>query len=99
MSSPKWGRGSGGEAHRATSVVLTPRRGVVPQVILFVIWIEADARSPWFAFPLLGWGMILAVHGLRLRDEDSRGDHDRARRARRTACRAGPTIRIARTSP
>jgi 2TM domain len=34
------------------------------QVILFVLWIAVDARFPWFAFPLLGWGMLLAVHGV-----------------------------------
>ena len=30
----------------------------------FVIWSAADAHFPWFAFPLLGWGIILAVHGV-----------------------------------
>jgi hypothetical protein len=34
------------------------------QVILFVIWIAAGAQFPRFAFPLLGWGIILAVHGV-----------------------------------
>ena len=37
---------------------------VPTQVILFVIWSVADAQFPWFAFPLLGWGMILAVHAV-----------------------------------
>jgi hypothetical protein len=46
-------------------VVLAPRRVFVPtQVILFVLWTAVDAQFPWFAFPLLGWGMILAVHGV-----------------------------------
>ena len=34
------------------------------QVILFVIWIAVGAQFPWFAFPLLGWGIIVAVHGV-----------------------------------
>jgi hypothetical protein len=34
------------------------------QVILFVIWIAAGVQFPWFAFPLLGWGIMLAVHGV-----------------------------------
>ena len=37
---------------------------VPTQVILFVLWNAVDAQFPWFAFPLLGWGMILAVHGV-----------------------------------
>ena len=46
-------------------MVLAPRRGVRPDPgDLFVIWSVADAHFPWFAFPLLGWGMILAVHGV-----------------------------------
>ena len=27
-------------------------------------WNAVDARFPWFAFPLLGWGILLAVHGV-----------------------------------
>jgi hypothetical protein len=23
-----------------------------------------DAQFPWFAFPLLGWGILLSVHGV-----------------------------------
>ena len=34
------------------------------QVILFVLWISIDAKFPWFALPLFGWGMLLAVHGV-----------------------------------
>jgi hypothetical protein len=37
---------------------------VPTQVILFVLWSAVDAQFPWFAFPLLGGGMILAVHGV-----------------------------------
>jgi hypothetical protein len=33
-------------------------------VILFVIWNAAGGQFPRFAFPLLGWGFILAVHGV-----------------------------------
>jgi uncharacterized protein (TIGR02391 family) len=32
------------------------------QLILLVIWIATGAHFPWFAFPLLGWGILLAVH-------------------------------------
>ncbi len=32
--------------------------------MLFVIWSAVDAQFPWFAFPLLGWGILLAVHGV-----------------------------------
>jgi 2TM domain len=28
------------------------------------MWILSDAEGPWFVFPLFGWGMILAVHGV-----------------------------------
>jgi 2TM domain-containing protein len=34
------------------------------QLILLVLWIATGAHFPWFAFPLLGWGVILAVHGV-----------------------------------
>ena len=34
------------------------------QVMLFIIWSAAGAQFPWFAFALLGWGIILAVHGV-----------------------------------
>jgi 2TM domain len=34
------------------------------QVILFLVWFTTGAQFPWFAFPLLGWGTILAVHGV-----------------------------------
>ena len=37
---------------------------VPTQVILFVIWSTSDADYAWFVFPLLGWGMILAVHAV-----------------------------------
>jgi hypothetical protein len=37
---------------------------VPTQVMLFVIWSVSDAHFPWFAFALLGWGMILAVHAV-----------------------------------
>ena len=46
-------------------MVLAPRRVYAPiQLILLVIWIATGAHFPWFAFPLLGWGIILAVHGV-----------------------------------
>ena len=34
------------------------------QLILLVIWIATGAHFPWFAFPLLGWGILLAEHGV-----------------------------------
>jgi predicted membrane channel-forming protein YqfA (hemolysin III family) len=34
------------------------------QVMLFIIWNAVDAQFPWFAFPLLGWGILLAAHGV-----------------------------------
>ena len=37
---------------------------VPTQVILFLIWVTTGAQFPWFAFPLLGWGILLAVHGV-----------------------------------
>ena len=37
---------------------------VPTQLILLVIWVATGAHFPWFAFPLLGWGIILAVHGV-----------------------------------
>jgi len=37
---------------------------VPTQVILFLIWVTTGAHFPWFAFPLLGWGILLAVHGV-----------------------------------
>ena len=37
---------------------------VPTQVMLFVLWSAIDAQFPWFAFPLLGWGIIFAVHGV-----------------------------------
>ena len=37
---------------------------VPTQVILFLVWVTTGAQFPWFAFPLLGWGTILAVHGV-----------------------------------
>ena len=37
---------------------------VLIQVILFVLWSAVDAQFPWFVFPLLGWGMILAAHAV-----------------------------------
>ena len=53
------------------------------QLILFVIWIATVAHFPWFALPAPRLGdHPRRPRGLRLRDEDSRGDHDRARAAR-----------------
>jgi predicted membrane channel-forming protein YqfA (hemolysin III family) len=42
----------------------TSRLYVPIQVMLLIIWIAVGAQFPWFAFPLLGWGIILAVHGV-----------------------------------
>ena len=32
--------------------------------MLFIIWNAVDAQFPWFAFSLLGWGILLAAHGV-----------------------------------
>ena len=37
---------------------------VPTQLILFVDWIATGPQFPWFAFPLLGWGILLAVQGV-----------------------------------
>jgi hypothetical protein len=51
---------------------------VPTQLILFVVWIAMGPQFPWFAFaPRLG-DHPRRPRGLRLRDEDARGDHDRA---------------------
>ena len=33
--------------------------------VLIVIWAFTGRRFPWFLFPLLGWGIFLAVHAAR----------------------------------
>jgi hypothetical protein len=33
-------------------------------LMLFAIWALTGAGYPWFVFPLLGWGVALAVHGV-----------------------------------
>jgi hypothetical protein len=33
-------------------------------VMLFVIWAATGAGFAWFLFPLFGWGIGLAVHGV-----------------------------------
>jgi predicted membrane channel-forming protein YqfA (hemolysin III family) len=46
-------------------VVLLHAAVFVPiQLLLLVVWIATGANFPWFAFPLLGWGILLAVHGV-----------------------------------
>ena len=66
MSSPRWRRGSERRRRIARRQWFWLHAAVyVPtQVMLFVIWSVSGAHFPWFAFPLLGWGMILAVHGV-----------------------------------
>jgi hypothetical protein len=66
MSSRRWlhaserRRGSRGVSGSGS----TPRCTSRSQLILLVVWIATGANFPWFAFPLLGWGIILAVHGV-----------------------------------
>ena len=66
MSSPRWPRVS--ERRRGSRGVSgsgsTSRVYVPIQVMVFIIWNAVGAEFPWFAFPLLGWGIILAVHGV-----------------------------------
>ena len=62
------------------------------QLILLVIWIATGANFPWFGLPAPRLGdHPRRARDLRLRDEDSRGDHDRARGACRPAMRVVPT--------
>jgi len=35
---------------------------VAVNLMLFVIWLVTGAGFPWFLFPLLGWGIGMAVH-------------------------------------
>jgi 2TM domain len=37
---------------------------VTTEVLLIVIWILGDEDFPWFVFPLLGWGILLAAHAV-----------------------------------
>lgn len=32
--------------------------------MVFIIWNAVGAQFPWLGFPLLGWGILLAVHGV-----------------------------------
>ena len=53
------------------------------QVMLFSIWNAVDAQFPLVRVPASGLGdPPRRTRGLRLRDEDSGGDHDRARAAK-----------------
>jgi 2TM domain len=37
---------------------------VTTELLLVVIWILGDEDFPWFVFPLLGWGILLAAHAV-----------------------------------
>lgn len=37
---------------------------VAVQVLLVATWLLTGADYPWFVFPLLGWGIGLAAHGV-----------------------------------
>lgn len=37
---------------------------VAVQALLLATWAVTGAGFPWFLFPLLGWGIGLAVHGV-----------------------------------
>lgn len=37
---------------------------VTTNVFLVVIWAMTGAGHPWFIYPLLGWGIGLAAHGV-----------------------------------
>jgi hypothetical protein len=34
------------------------------ELLLVVIWMLGDEDFPWFVFPLLGWGILLAAHAV-----------------------------------
>lgn len=34
------------------------------QVFLFVVFILGEGTYPWFIFPLFGWGILVAAHGI-----------------------------------
>lgn len=34
------------------------------QVFLIVVWALSSASYPWFIFPLFGWGVLMAAHGV-----------------------------------
>jgi hypothetical protein len=37
---------------------------VTTNLFLVVIWLLTDVDFPWFVFPLFGWGIVLAAHGV-----------------------------------
>ena len=45
---------------------------VAVNVMLLVIWAVTGAGHPWFVYPLLGWGVGIAAHGLAVRVSASR---------------------------
>jgi hypothetical protein len=36
----------------------------VTQAFLIVIWALSSATYPWYIFPLFGWGILVAAHGV-----------------------------------
>lgn len=38
------------------------------QLLLIAIWALTGAGFPWFVFPLLGWGALLAGHAVAVRE-------------------------------
>jgi hypothetical protein len=41
---------------------------VLVQLLLIVIWaLTSDGGQPWFLYPLVGWGIGLALHALAVR--------------------------------
>lgn len=53
---------------------------VAVQVLLVVVWALAGAGYPWFLFPLVGWGVGLAIHYATARDSfRERSDRSPAR--------------------
>ncbi len=40
---------------------------VLIQLLLVAVWATTGAGSPWFVFPLLGWGAGLAAHAYAVR--------------------------------
>jgi len=45
---------------------------VAVQLLLFAVWYVSDSHTPWFLFPLFGWGAGLAAHVVTARSASAR---------------------------
>jgi hypothetical protein len=37
---------------------------ITSQIFIVVIWALSDNPEPWYIFPLLGWGILIAAHAV-----------------------------------